>query len=182
MQIIIRIWTSIGRYGYVEKAGKLFQKSPVLMLLKTSKWRSRFVFIKKCPGMCNRTWSVKEGKQHIIAPWGRCPQIKGKMDIYQPQSMNIRWFRSWIPLICYIMKDLIRNIADIYDLKKDRSAFGPVWRKIAGQNSEKPWRIEKYSIRKVLFALGIGLLVNGSQNSGKPLVNIWKHWESELED
>ncbi|MFN3848307.1 MAG: NAD-dependent DNA ligase LigA [Spirosomataceae bacterium] len=119
---IVRLGLQIGDYVFVEKAGEIIpkitgvdkNKKPVLS-------DQKLVFPTNCPA-CGTELKRNEGEAATFCPndKGCPPQIKGKVEHFiQRKAMNIESLGEG-KLELLFDKGLVRNAADLYDLKYDQ--------------------------------------------------------------
>ena len=147
----------IGDQVFVEKGGEIIPKVTGVLLEERIKSSQPFNFIKYCPE-CNNQLIRDEGEaQHYCPNSEGCPpQIKGKMiHFIGRKQMNIDGIGSeTIDLL--FNEGLVKNIADLYELKKtdilplERMAEKSADNIIKGIEESK-----KTPFHKLLFALGI---------------------------
>ena len=147
----------LGDQVFVEKGGEIIPKVTGVLLEKRSKSSQPFNFIKHCPE-CNSELIRDEGEaQHYCPNRDGCPpQIKGKMiHFIGRKQMNIDGIGSETIDLLY-SEGLVKNIADLYELKKtdilplERMAEKSADNIIKGIEDSK-----KTPFHKLLFALGI---------------------------
>ena len=147
----------IGDQVFVEKGGEIIPKVTGVLLQKRSKSSQPFNFINNCPE-CNNELIRDEGEaQHYCPNTNGCPpQIKGKMiHFIGRKQMNIDGIGSETIDLLY-SEGLVKNIADLYELKKtdilplERMAEKSADNIIKGIEESK-----KTPFHKLLFALGI---------------------------
>lgn len=142
---------------FVEKGGEIIPKIVGVDLAKRTSHAHRFIFPDKCPE-CGSLLQRKEGEaQHFCPNESACPpQIKGKMIHFTSRkAMDIEGLGEETIEQLYDA-GLIRDIGDIYELKKERllplerMAEKSVNNLLAGIEQSKSVPFER-----VLFALGI---------------------------
>jgi len=146
-----------GDVVYVEKGGEIIPKIVRVDLSARQKNSKKISFINKCPE-CNADLIRDDGEaQHYCSKPITCPpQIKGRIiHFIGRKQMNIDGVGAETIEQLY-SAGLIRDVADLYDLKKedilplDRMAEKSVDNIINGINDSR-----KIPFQKVLFALGV---------------------------
>ncbi len=147
----------IGDSVYVEKGGEIIPKILGVNLEKRKPDSLPFVYATHCP-VCNTPLVREEGDAKHYCPneFGCSPQITGKIDHFiSRKALHIDGLGSETVGLLY-SEGLIRNYADLYDLKVedllplDRMAEKSANNIIRGLEESKT-----KSFEKVLFALGI---------------------------
>jgi len=142
---------------YVEKGGEIIPKITGVDLKKRQKGSRPVAFIDRCPE-CNSKLIRKDGEaQHYCPNENGCPpQIKGRMEHFTSRkAMNLEGLGSET-IDLFFEAGLIRNIADLYDLRKeqiislDRMGSKSADNILAGLENSKSVPFER-----VLFAIGI---------------------------
>ena len=155
--IIEKLDVRVGDNVYVEKGGEIIPKIIGVDLSKRSGHSEKTKYITHCPE-CNTELIRKEGEAlHYCPNENGCPpQVKGKMEHFvSRKAMNIDSLGGETIDQLY-ESGLIKNIADIYDLKKEqllpleRMAEKSVQNLIDGIEASKQVPFER-----VLFAIGI---------------------------
>jgi DNA ligase (NAD+) len=155
--IIEKLDVRIGDTVYVEKGGEIIPKIVGVNLDKRPAGSEPVKFITNCPE-CNAALVLKEDEaKHFCPNESACPpQIKGRMEHFTSRrAMNIESLGSETIELLYD-SGLIKDIADIYDLKKadilalPRMADKSATNLIAGIEVSKGVPFER-----VLFAIGI---------------------------
>lgn len=155
--IIEKLDVRIGDHVYVEKGGEIIPKIIGVDLSKRPANSVKTVYIDKCPE-CGTTLVRHEDEALHYCPNedGCPPQVKGKMEHFVARrAMNIDSLGGETIEQLY-KAGLIKNIADIYDLKKEqllpleRMAEKSAQNLIAGIEASKQVPFER-----VLFAIGI---------------------------
>ena len=154
---IERLDLHIGDFVFVEKGGEIIPKVTGVDRDKRQPQASKVSFIERCPE-CNTPLERKEGEAVHYCPnaEGCPPQIKGKIEHFiQRNAMDINSIGERTINLLY-EHDLVRNIADLYDLSfediielegfKDQSTKNL----LDGIEESK-----NRSFANVLFALGI---------------------------
>jgi len=137
--IIEKLDVRVGDTVYVEKGGEII---PKITGVDMKKRRRMLIKQNTSPNVPNavRNWFAARTKQNIYCPniWGCPPQIKGNMSHFTSRkAMNIDSLgEETIDLL--FEKGFIKNIADIYELKKhkaDTDGDRPAGRKIGEQSA-----------------------------------------------
>jgi len=141
---------------YVEKGGEIIPKVVGVDLNSRLPGSQPVVYISNCPE-CGTELIRKEGEAKHFCPNedGCPPQIKGKIEHFvSRKAMNINCAEATIDLL--YQKGLIKNIADLYDLKKEQIANLERFGEKSAQNlTESIQESKKAGFERVLFALGI---------------------------
>lgn len=144
-------------FVYIEKGGEIIPKIVDVNVALRKPDALALVFVASCPE-CNTPLERNDGEaQHFCPNEAGCPpQIKGKMEHFiARKAMNIDGMGSETIELLY-ENNLIRNVADLYDLKYedliglDRMADKSVKNILEGIEASKLVPFER-----VLFALGI---------------------------
>ena len=147
----------VGDHVFVEKGGEIIPKVTGVLLDKRNKSSQSFNFITHCPE-CNNQLIRDEGEaQHYCPNTDGCPpQIKGKMiHFIGRKQMNIDGIGSETIDLLY-SEGLVRNIADLYDLKKtDLLPLERMAEKSADNIIKGIEESKETPFHKLLFALGI---------------------------
>ena len=147
----------IGDQVFVEKGGEIIPKVTGVLLDKRNKSSQSFNFITHCPE-CNNQLIRDEGEaQHYCPNTDGCPpQIKGKMiHFIGRKQMNIDGIGSETIDLLY-SEGLVRNIADLYELKKtDLLPLERMAEKSADNIIKGIEESKETPFHKLLFALGI---------------------------
>ncbi len=157
--IIEKLDVRIGDTVYVEKGGEIIPKIVGVDLKKRPSNAHKTKYISKCPE-CGTPLvrGEDEAKHYCPNEWGCPPQIKGNMTHFTSRkAMNIDSLGEETIDMLY-EKGFIKNIADIYELKKhkaelmeiDRMGEKSVTNLLAGIEESKQVPFER-----VLYALGI---------------------------
>jgi DNA ligase (NAD+) len=155
--IIEKLDVRIGDTVFVEKGGEIIPKIVGVDLPKRPPHAKAVHFITHCPECHTELRRSEEEAQHFCPNESGCPpQIKGKMEHFTGRrAMNIDGMGSETIELLYD-SGLLKNIADIYDLKKedllplDRMAEKSAANLIKGIEDSKQIPFER-----VLFAIGI---------------------------
>lgn len=150
----------IGDMVFVEKGGEIIPKiTEVDKIARESNFMlgDKVLFIKKCPE-CGADLVRFEGESaHYCPNENHCPpQIKGKMEHFvSRKAMNIDGLGEETINLLY-QNNLLKNIADIYDLKvSDLSSLERLGTKSAYNIKEGTEKSKSVPFERVLFALGI---------------------------
>lgn len=157
--IIEKLDVRVGDTVYVEKGGEIIPKIVGVDLKKRPSSAHKTKYISKCPE-CGTELVREEDEANHYCPneWGCPPQIKGKMSHFTSRkAMNIDSLGEETIEMLY-EKGYVKNIADIYELKKhkeelmeiDRMGEKSVSNLLAGIEESKQVPFER-----VLYALGI---------------------------
>jgi len=155
--IIEKLDVRIGDYVFVEKGGEIIPKIISVNLEKRNAGSEKTIYIDKCPECNARLIRKEEEAQHYCPNENGCPpQVKGKMEHFvSRKAMNISSLGGETINQLY-EAGLLRNIADIYDLKKEqilpleRMAEKSAQNLIDGIEASKSVPFER-----VLYAMGI---------------------------
>jgi DNA ligase (NAD+) len=119
--IIEKLDVRIGDQVFVEKGGEIIPKIIGVDLSKRKLDSEKTVYISRCPE-CNAELKRNEGEANHFCPnEAQCPpQVKGKMEHFVGRkAMNIDSLGA--ETIDQLYKaGLVKNIADLYDLKKEQ--------------------------------------------------------------
>jgi len=155
--IIKNLDLHLGDTVFVEKGGEIIPKITGVDPNSRHPMAHPVDFIKNCPE-CGTALIRKEGEAAHYCPNedGCPPQIKGKMEHFiGRKAMNIDGLGSETIDLLY-NENLIRNIADIYDLKKEQiSRLDRLGDKSADRILKSLDESRNIPFEKVLFALGI---------------------------
>jgi DNA ligase (NAD+) len=142
---------------YVEKGGEIIPKIVGVDDSQRHPMNPRVEFITNCPE-CGSVLVKQEGEAAWYCPneEGCPPQIKGKMEHFiSRKAMNIDGLGTET-IDLFFQNGLIRNIADLYDLKKeDLINLERLGEKSATRILESIEESKKVPFERVLFALGI---------------------------
>jgi DNA ligase (NAD+) len=155
--IIEKLDVRVGDHVYVEKGGEIIPKIIGVDLSKRPKGSDKTVYIDKCPECGTKLIRHEDEAVHYCPNEDVCaPQVKGKMEHFVARrAMNIDSLGGETIEQLY-NAGLIKNIADIYDLKKEqllpleRMAEKSAQNLIEGIEASKQVPFER-----VLFAIGI---------------------------
>lgn len=155
--IIEKLDIRLGDYVFVEKGGEVIPKITAVNLSKRKPNAPAIEYIKRCPE-CNAKLVRKEGEANHYCPNDTAcpPQIKGKIVHFTARkAMNIDGLGEET-IDTFFEKGLIKNIADLYDLKEEQiSTLDRMGEKSARRILEGLKESKKVPFEKVLFALGI---------------------------
>jgi len=147
----------LGDTVFVEKGGEIIPKIVSVDFGARHPMSEPVSFIDKCPE-CNSLLIRQQGESAFYCPnvTGCPPQIKGKLEHFiSRKSMNIDGLGSETIDLLFQNK-LIRNIADLYDLKlNDIIGLERLGEKSAARIMESLELSKKVPFERVLFALGI---------------------------
>ena len=147
----------VGDMVYVEKGGEIIPK--ITDVDKSARFMlgDKILFIKKCPE-CGAELVRYEGEAaHYCPNENACPpQIKGKMEHFvSRRAMNIDGLGSETINLLY-QNNLLRNVADIYELKvPDLARLERLGAKSAHNIRTACEKSKTVPFERVLFALGI---------------------------
>lgn len=155
--IIEKLDIRVGDLVYVEKGGEIIPKITGVDLNKRDPNNKKTIYINRCPECGTELVRKDEEAQHFCPNEDLCPpQVKGKMEHFVARkAMNIDSLGAETIAQLY-EAGLLKNIADIYDLKKsdllplDRMAEKSAQNLIDGIEQSKQVPFER-----VLFAIGI---------------------------
>jgi DNA ligase (NAD+) len=155
--IIEKLDVRVGDHVFVEKGGEIIPKIIGVDLSKRPKNSTKTIYIDKCPECGTKLVRHEDEAQHYCPNEDGCaPQVKGKMEHFVARrAMNIDSLGGETIEQLY-EAGLIKNIADIYDLKKEqllpleRMAEKSAQNLIDGIEASKQVPFER-----VLFAIGI---------------------------
>jgi DNA ligase (NAD+) len=155
----------------VEKGGEIIPKIVGVDVSKRGLFAQPIVYIAHCPECGTELVRTEDGAKHFCPNDKAClPQIKGKIEHFiSRKAMNIESLGEGKVELLF-EKGLVRNVADLYDLKYD-DLLG-LEKVIQTEDSDKPrkvsfkekttWNILKgieaskqIPFEKVLFAIGI---------------------------
>ena len=155
--IIEKLDIRVGDLVYVEKGGEIIPKITGVDLNRRNPNNKKTIYIKHCPECGTELVRKEDEAQHFCPNEDLCPpQVKGKMEHFVARkAMNIDSLGAETIAQLY-EAGLLKNIADIYDLKKsdllplDRMAEKSAQNLIDGIEQSKQVPFER-----VLFAIGI---------------------------
>jgi DNA ligase (NAD+) len=155
--IIRNLDLHLGDTVFVEKGGEIIPKIVGVDPASRHPMAQPVDFIKNCPE-CGTALIRKDGEAAHYCPNedGCPPQIKGKMEHFiGRKAMNIDGLGAETIDLLY-NEGLIRNIADLYDLKKEQiSKLERLGDKSADRILKSLDESQSVPFEKVLFALGI---------------------------
>ncbi len=155
--IIKNLDLHVGDTVFVEKGGEIIPKIVGVDQSSRHPMFPKVDFIKICPE-CKTDLIRKEGEAAFYCPNedGCPPQIKGKMEHFiSRKAMNIDGLGAETIDLLY-NEGLIRNIADLFDLQKERiSKLERLGDKSAERIMKSLSESRRVPFEKVLFALGI---------------------------
>jgi DNA ligase (NAD+) len=147
----------MGDTVFVEKGGEIIPKIVSVDLSSRLPDSEPVLFIERCPE-CNTQLIRQEGESAWYCPneSGCPPQIKGKLEHFiSRKAMNIDGLGTETIDLLY-QKNLIRNIADLYDLKQsDLTPLDRLGEKSSSRILESLESSKQVPFERVLFALGI---------------------------
>ncbi len=155
--IIEKLDIRLNDFVFVEKGGEIIPKIIEVDFTKRTSNSVKTVYISHCPE-CNTQLVRKEGEVNHYCPNenGCAPQIKGKLEHFvSRKAMNIDSLGGET-ISQLVEANLIKNISDIYDLKKEqllpleRMAEKSAQNLIDGIEQSKQVNFER-----VLYAIGI---------------------------
>ncbi len=155
--IIEKLDVRIGDFVYVEKGGEIIPKIIGVDLSKRPADSKKTIYIDKCPE-CGTPLTRHEDEAAHYCPneMGCAPQVKGKIEHFVARKgMNIDSLGGETIAQLY-EAGLIKNIADLYDLKKEQLL--PLERmaeKSADNLIEGIEASKKVPFERVLFSIGI---------------------------
>jgi len=143
-------------YVYIEKAGEIIPQIVGVELSKRDKKNKPVVFPEYCP-VCHTKLIKNETEAIIYCPNSDAcePQIKGKIEHFiHRKAMNIKGGEATVEQL--FKAGLIKNVADLYDLKIENIAKLENFALKSAQNLIKSIEESKKApFAKVIFALGI---------------------------
>ena len=155
--IIRNLDLHLGDTVFVEKGGEIIPKIVGVDQTTRHPMAQPVAFIKNCPE-CGTALIRKDGEAAHYCPNedGCPPQIKGKMEHFiSRKAMNIDGLGAETIDLLY-NEGLIKNIADLYDLRKEQiSQLERLGDKSADRILKSLAESRKVPFEKVLFALGI---------------------------
>lgn len=147
----------IGDMVYVEKGGEIIPKITGVEKSARVQVGEKVQFIKNCPECGTSLIRYPGEAAHYCPNENGCPpQIKGKIEHFvSRKAMNIEGLGTETINLLY-NKGLLRNIADIYDLKfSDLVNFERMGEKSANNLLNSIEKSKQVPFERVLFALGI---------------------------
>ncbi|MBX3164019.1 MAG: NAD-dependent DNA ligase LigA [Bacteroidetes bacterium] len=155
--IIEKLDVRVGDFVFVEKGGEIIPKIIGVDFSKRKDDAQKTIYITRCPE-CGTELKREDGEANHFCPneTGCPPQVKGRMEHFvSRKAMNIDSLGAETIEQLY-NAGLIKNIADIYDLKKEqllpleRMAEKSAQNLIEGIEASK-----KIPFERVLYAIGI---------------------------
>lgn len=147
----------VGDMVFVEKGGEIIPKITAVDLKSRPQGLRKTQYITHCPE-CGTELIRKEGEANHYCPneAGCPPQIKGKLEHFASRkAMNIDGFGSETVELLF-SENLVHNIADIYDLKKEQvEELERMGEKSAANLINGIEKSKEVPFERVLFALGI---------------------------
>ncbi len=175
--IIKNLDLHIGDSVYVEKGGEIIPKIVGVDTGSRHPMAQAVQFIKNCPE-CGSSLIRNEGEAAFYCPneTGCPPQIKGKMEHFiSRKAMNIDGLGEETIDLFY-NQGMIRNVADIYELKKEKiSQLERLGDKSAERILKSLEESKNVPFERVLFALGIRFV---GETVAKILANRLVHIEN----
>lgn len=183
--IIRNLDLHLGDTVFVEKGGEIIPKIVGVDASLRHPMAQVVNFIKTCPE-CGTALIRKEGEAAHYCPNedGCPPQIKGKMEHFiGRKAMNIDGLGAETIDLLY-NEGLIRNIADLYDLRKEQiSRLERLGDKSAERILKSLDESRSVSFEKVLFALGIRFVGETvAKTLANRLINIENIEKASLEE
>jgi len=179
---------------YVEKGGEIIPKIVGVNLEQRSPESQKVVYIQNCPE-CGTKLVRKEGEaSHYCPNEESCPpQIKGKIEHFiSRKAMNIDSLGEGKVEMLFD-KELIKNVADLYDLNYDKLIGLEKTIEATGEKKEKKLSFKEKTVNnilngleeskkipfeKVLFALGIRYV---GQTVSKKLARHYQNMDALIE-
>ncbi len=152
----------IGDTVFVEKGGDVIPKVSGVNLKKRAKKTTPFRFPAQCPECGSKIFRPEGEAAHYCENF-ECPaQVRGRIEHYaHRRAMNIEGLGEAV-IDLLVNEDLIHNIADIYDLKKDKIAALERMGEKSAQNLLDGIEASKgLPFHRVLFGLGIRFVGEG---------------------
>lgn len=147
----------VGDTVFVEKGGEIIPKITAVDVSKRNEKSAHLHYITHCPE-CGTLLVRKEGEAQHYCPneTGCPPQLKGKLVHFTSRkAMNMDGLGAETIELLF-EKGLVRNIADIYDLKKEQLVvLDRMGEKSANNILEALQKTKEIPFERVLFALGI---------------------------
>jgi DNA ligase (NAD+) len=155
--IIEKLDVRVGDYVFVEKGGEIIPKIIGVDLTKRKPGTEPTLYITHCPE-CHAMLQRSEGEANHFCPnENECPpQVIGKMEHFvSRKAMNIDSLGGET-LVQLFNANLVKNIADIYDLKKeDLLPLERMAEKSANNLVEGIEASKQVAFERVLYAIGI---------------------------
>ena len=165
-----------GDYVYVEKGGEIIPKIVGVDESKRSPDAKPITFITHCPE-CGTLLQRREGEAVHYCPndSGCPPQIKGRIEHFiARKAMNIDSLGAET-VDTYYERGLIRNIADLYELKASQLNYEGNREKSARKVVEAIEASKQVPFERVVFALGIRMV---GETTAKLLARHFKNIEA----
>lgn len=142
---------------FVEKGGEIIPKITGVDATKRKEGAPKFKFVNECPD-CGTELIREEGEANHYCPneYGCPPQQKGKIEHFiQRKALNIENIGSETIELFY-SKGIVKNVADIYDLKAEDFIGLEGFQQKSIQNIlQGVEKSKSIPYRQVLFGLGI---------------------------
>jgi DNA ligase (NAD+) len=142
---------------FVEKGGEIIPKITGVDAAKRKEGATKFKFVSECPD-CGTELIREEGEANHYCPneYGCPPQQKGKIEHFiQRKALNIENIGSETIELFY-SKGIVKNVADIYDLKAEDFIGLEGFQQKSIQNIlQGVEKSKSIPYRQVLFGLGI---------------------------
>lgn len=142
---------------FVEKGGEIIPKITGVDAAKRKEGAQKFKFVSECPD-CGTELIREEGEANHYCPneYGCPPQQKGKIEHFiQRKALNIENIGSETIELFY-SKGIVKNVADIYDLKAEDFIGLEGFQQKSIQNIlQGVEKSKSIPYRQVLFGLGI---------------------------
>jgi DNA ligase (NAD+) len=155
--IIEKLDVRIGDTVFVEKGGEIIPKITGVDISKRPAGSEKLIYITRCPE-CDTPLVRKESEASHYCPNenGCPPQIKGKMEHFiSRKAMDIEGLGAETIELLF-REGLVRNIADIYDLKKEQVLRLDRMGEKSADNLLKGIENSRHiPFERVLYALGI---------------------------
>jgi DNA ligase (NAD+) len=155
--IIEKLDVRVGDYVYVEKGGEIIPKIVGVDLSKRQKDSEPVKYITECPECGAKLERKEEEANHYCVNENGCPpQIKGKIEHFvSRKAMDIDSLGGETIEQLY-NEGLIKNIADLYELKKEQLLpLDRMAEKSANNLLEGIETSKKVPFERVLYAIGI---------------------------
>jgi len=142
---------------YVEKGGEIIPKITGVDRSKRTPYSKKVEFIKKCPECGTELMRMENEANYFCPNYLHCPpQIKGRIEHFiSRKAMNIEGLGEETIDMLY-NAGLVRNIADLYELKKEQLVkLERMGDKSASNIIASIENSKKAPYHKVIYALGI---------------------------
>ena len=142
---------------YVEKGGEIIPKITGVDRSKRTPYSKKVEFIKKCPECGTELMRMENEANYFCPNYLHCPpQIKGRIEHFiSRKAMNIEGLGEETIDMLY-NAGLVRNIADLYELKKEQLVkLERMGDKSASNIIASIENSKKTPYHKVIYALGI---------------------------